>query len=227
MKRSSFPALLVAALAVLASSACGGAARSSADLQALAARNRQPHSPADARFMTAMIPHHAQAVLFAGWAESHEAGRAVRVFCARMVVAQSDEIVTMRSWLGDRGEEVPDAEYAPAAMLRGAEHVTMMPGMLTEQQLAELDGARGADFDRLFLTYMIPHHEGALSMVDELFSSYGGAQNDFVFKLASDIYADQQIEIERMQMLLAANPRSDHARDLSDSLLLPPTFPIL
>ena len=211
MKRSSFPALLVAALAVLASSACGGAARSSADLQALAARNRQPHSPADARFMTAMIPHHAQAVLFAGWAKSHEASRAVRVFCARMVVAQSDEIVTMRSWLGDRGEEVPAAEYAPAATPRGAEHVTMMPGMLTEQQLAELDGTRGADFDRLFLTYMIPHHEGALSMVDELFSSYGGAQNDFVFKLASDIYADQQIEIERMQMLLAANPRSDHA----------------
>ncbi len=211
MKRSSFPALPVGALVVLACSACGGAARSSADLQALAARNRQPHSPADVRFMTAMIPHHAQAVLFAGWAESHGASQGVQIFCARMVVAQRDEIVTMRSWLGDRGEHVPAAEYVRAAIPMGAEGVAMMPGMLTEQQLTELDGARGADFDRLFLTYMIPHHQGALSMVDELFGSYGGAQNDFVYKLASDIYADQQIEIARMQILLSADPRSDRA----------------
>ena len=209
MKRSSFQTLLVTAVAVLASSACGGAARSSADLQALAARNRQPHSPADARFMTAMIPHHAQAVLFAGWAESHHASRAVQVFCARMVVAQSDEIVTMRSWLSDRGEDVPAAEYMRSATPTGAGHATMMPGMLTEQELAELDRASGADFDRLFLTYMIPHHEGALSMVDQLFGSYGGAQNDFVFKLASDIYADQEIEIERMRLLLEAFSRGD------------------
>ena len=206
MQRSCCPTLLVTVLAVLASSACAGAARSSADLQALAARNRQPHSPADARFMTAMIPHHAQAVLFAGWAESHGASRAVRVFAARMVVAQSDEIVTMCSWLRVRGEPVPAAEYAPRATPSGAEPAAMMPGMLTEQQLAELDNARGADFDRLFLTYMIPHHEGALSMVDTLFTSYGGAQNDFVFKLASDIYADQEIEIERMHVLLAQYP---------------------
>ena len=180
--------------------------RSSAELQALAARNRQPHSAADVRFMTAMIPHHAQAVLFAGWAESHGASRAVQVFCARMVVAQSDEIVTMRSWLGVRGEPVPAAAYQRAATATSSEPSTLMPGMLTDEQLAELDGARGADFDRLFLEYMIPHHEGALSMVDVLFTSYGGAQNDFVFKLASDIYADQEIEIERMHLLLAAYP---------------------
>ncbi len=206
MQRSSCATLLVAALTVLASSACGGAARSSADLQALADRNRQPHSPADARFMTAMIPHHAQAVLFAGWAESHGASRAVQVFSARMVVAQSDEIVTMRSWLRIRGEPVPAAEYAPPVAPSGAEPAPMMPGMLTGQQLADLDAARGADFDRLFLTYMIPHHEGALSVVDTLFTYYGGAQNDFVFKLASDIYADQEIEIERMHVLLAEYP---------------------
>ena len=209
MKRSSFQALLVAALAVLASSACGGTARSAADLQALALLNRQPYSPADARFMTAMIPHHAQAVLFAGWAESHEASQAVQVFCARMVVAQSDEIVTMRSWLSERGENVPVAEFVRGSMAGGADPASMMPGMLTEPQLAELDSARGAEFDRLFLTYMIPHHQGALSMVDELFGSYGGAQNDFVYKLASDIYADQEIEIERMQILLAEYPRDD------------------
>ncbi len=206
MKRPCSSILLVAAIAVLASSACGGAVRSSAELQALAARNRQPHTAADVRFMTAMIPHHAQAVLFAGWAESHGASRAVQVFCARMVVAQSDEIVTMRSWLGVRGEPVPAAAYQRAATATSPEPGAMMPGMLTDEQLAELDGARGADFDRLFLEYMIPHHEGALSMVDVLFTSYGGAQNDFVFKLASDIYADQEIEIERMHLLLAAYP---------------------
>jgi uncharacterized protein (DUF305 family) len=77
--------------------------------------------------------------------------------------------------------------------------------MLSEAELTELDNARGADFDRLFLTYMIPHHQGALSMVGELFDSPRGAQNDFVFKLASDIHADQEIEIERMQVLLAGN----------------------
>ena len=77
-----------------------------------------------------------------------------------------------------------------------------MSGMLTEAQLNELDNARGADFDRLFLKYMITHHEGALAMVDELFSSYGGAQNDFIFKLASDMYADQTTEIEHMQVIL-------------------------
>jgi len=209
MKRPPSQIFLVAALAALASSACGGTARSAADLQALALLNRQPHSPADARFMTAMIPHHAQAVLFAGWAESHEASQAVQVFCARMVVAQSDEIVTMRSWLRERGENVPAAEFARGSMRGGGGPASAMPGMLTESQLSELDRAYGAEFDRLFLTYMIPHHQGALSMVDELFGAYGGAQNDFVYKLASDIYADQEIEIERMQILLAAYPRDN------------------
>lgn len=209
MKRPPSQIFLVAALAALASSACGGTARSAADLQALALLNRQPHSPADARFMTAMIPHHAQAVLFAGWAESHEASQAVQVFSARMVVAQSDEIVTMRSWLRERGENVPAAEFVRGSMRGGGDPASMMPGMLTEPQLSELDRAYGAEFDRLFLTYMIPHHQGALSMVDELFGAYGGAQNDFVYKLASDIYADQEIEIERMQILLAEYSRDN------------------
>ena len=209
MKRPPSQIFLVAALATLSSSACGGTARSAADLQALALLNRQPHSPADARFMTAMIPHHAQAVLFAGWAESHEASQAVQVFSARMVVAQSDEIVTMRSWLRERGENVPAAEFVRGSMRGGGDPASMMPGMLTEPQLSELDRAYGAEFDRLFLTYMIPHHQGALSMVDELFGAYGGAQNDFVYKLASDIYADQEIEIERMQILLAEYSRDN------------------
>jgi uncharacterized protein (DUF305 family) len=155
--------------------------------------------------MTNMIPHHAQAVLFAGWAESHQASSAIQIFCARMVVAQQDEIVTMRSWLLERDEPAPPAEYSRMRMPAGADHQAM-PGMLTEAQLNELDHARGSDFDRLFLKYMIPHHEGALSMVDGLFGSYGGAQNDFIFKLASDMYADQTTEIEHMQLMLATYP---------------------
>ena len=200
MKRSYSPVLLLAAFVVSLAS-CGGAARSAADLEALAARNRQGHSPADVRFMANMIPHHAQAVLFAGWAESHEASSSIKIFCARMVVAQRDEIVTMRSWLLERDEPAPPAEYSRMRMPADMDHHAMS-GMLTEAQLNELDNARGADFDRLFLKYMITHHEGALAMVDELFSSYGGAQNDFIFKLASDMYADQTTEIEHMQVIL-------------------------
>lgn len=88
----------------------------------------------------------------------------------------------------------------------GRDQAAVMPGMLTEEQLTALDEASGVDFDRAFLTYMIPHHEGALSMVDQLFDSYGGAQDDFVFKLASDIYADQTTEIAHMREMLAAYP---------------------
>jgi uncharacterized protein (DUF305 family) len=194
---------VVVVVALATTSACGAASRTNAEMEALAARNRQPHTPADTRFMTMMIPHHAQAVLFGGWAESHDAGRAVGVLAARMVVAQKDEIDTMRTWLRDRGEPVPPAEYSRGA---GGDHATM-PGMLTEAQLDELDAARGAEFDRLFLTYMIPHHEGAIQMVDELFASNGGAQDDFVFKLASDLAADQEIEIERMRVMLEEYPQ--------------------
>ena len=204
MRQSTSAARALLALALLTASACGGAARTTAEMEALAARNRQPHSPADVRFMTGMIPHHAQAVLFAGWAESHGASSSIQIFCARMVVAQQDEIVTMSEWLRERGEPVPPPVYMrmPAAEAGPP----MMVGMLTEEQLSELDDARGADFDRLFLTYMIPHHEGAVMMVDELFASQRGAQNDFIFKLASDISADQTIEIERMEGILATYP---------------------
>ncbi len=205
MNRSVSSAVVLALLVAGTSAACGGAGRSTADMYALAERNRRPHSPADARFMTSMIPHHAQAVLFAGWSESHGAGRAVRVFSARMVVAQQDEIVTMRTWLADHGEPVPPGGYMRMSD-GGRDQAAVMPGMLTEEQLTELDEASGVDFDRAFLTYMIPHHEGALSMVDQLFDSYGGAQDDFVFKLASDIYADQTTEIAHMREMLAAYP---------------------
>lgn len=86
----------------------------------------------------------------------------------------------------------------------GARHVMLMPGMLTSTQMHQLDAARGTDFDRLFLTYMMQHHRGALSMVQDLFGSYGAAQDDYVFKFASDVNVDQTTEIGRMQQMLAA-----------------------
>ena len=164
---------------------------------------RQPYSEADVDFMSGMIPHHAQAVLIAGWAGSHGAGPEVRTLCERIVVAQRDEIETMRTWLRDRGQEVPAANATHHRMkMNGVEHDMLMPGMLSPEQLAELDKARGPEWDRLFLAAMIRHHEGALKMVEDLFASYGALQDDDVYKFVSDLYADQTTEIDRMQKML-------------------------
>lgn len=165
---------------------------------------RQPYSSADVDFMAGMIPHHAQAVLIAGWAASHGARPDVRVLCERMVVGQRDEIEFMRTWLRDRGQTVPDANATHHRMkMSGVEHDMLMPGMLSAEQLAQLDKARGGEWDRLFITFMIRHHEGALKMVADLFASHGALQDDDVYKFASDMDADQTIEIERMQQMLA------------------------
>ena len=86
--------------------------------------------------------------------------------------------------------------------MNGMEHDMLMPGMMTDEQMAALDKARGPEFDRLFLTGMIGHHQGAIDMVDVLFKSYGAAQDELVFKFASDVYADQSTEIDRMQQML-------------------------
>jgi uncharacterized protein (DUF305 family) len=165
---------------------------------------RAPYNAADVDFMSGMIPHHAQAVLIAGWAGSHGARPDVRVLCERIVVAQRDEIEFMRNWLRDRQEPVPDANATHHRMkMNGVEHDMLMPGMLTAEELTQLDKARAADWDRLFLTSMIRHHEGAIKMVDDLFDSYGALQDDDMYKFASDMYADQTTEIERMQKMLA------------------------
>jgi uncharacterized protein (DUF305 family) len=109
----------------------------------------------------------------------------------------------MRNLLRDRGEHVPAANATHHRMkMHGVEHDMLMPGMLTPEQLAELEKARGSDWDRLFLRAMIRHHEGAIKMVDDLFASHGALQDEDVYKLASDIYADQSTEIERMQKML-------------------------
>ena len=159
----------------------------------------RPYSPADVHFLQGMIPHHAQAVVMAGWAPTHDASPAVRALCERIVVAQTDEIAFMQRWLRERGETVPDGGV-------GHSHAgPLMPGMLTAEQLAELDRARGSEFDRLFLTYMIQHHEGAITMVETLFGAHGAAQDEDIFKFAVDVNADQTSEIDRMRSMLAAH----------------------
>jgi uncharacterized protein (DUF305 family) len=204
LRRSSIPVvLLVLALPALTSAAEQGPAPAS-DPKPRPDLVRQPYSAADVEFVSGMIPHHAQAVLIAGWAASHGARADLRVLCERMVVAQRDEIDWMRNWLRDRGEVVPDANATHHRMkMNGVDHDMLMPGMLTPEQLAELDKARGADWDRLFVAGMIRHHRGALQMVDDLFESHGALQDDDLFKFASDLYADQTTEIEFMDKLLS------------------------
>jgi uncharacterized protein (DUF305 family) len=210
--RSQRLQLLVACLiVVLACASSADASRQSAQTAEPKPRPdlvRQPFSPADVDFMSGMIPHHAQAVLIAGWAASHGARPDVRILCERMVVAQRDEIELMRTWLRDRGQKVPDANATHHRMkMGGMEHDMLMPGMLSAAELAQLDKARNAEWDRLFLTFMIRHHEGALKMVDDLFESHGALQDEDMYKFASDMYADQLIEIERMQKMLAVKSR--------------------
>ena len=164
---------------------------------------RQPYSTADVDFMAGMIPHHAQAVIMAGWAPSHGARADVKILCEKIVVAQRDEITFMRNWLRDRGQEVPDATSTKHKMkMDGMEHDMLMPGMLTDEEMAALDKARGPEFDRLFLIGMIKHHQGAITMVNDLFAANGSMQDDDVYKFASDVFADQSTEIERMQQML-------------------------
>ncbi len=166
---------------------------------------RLPYTDADVDFMSGMIPHHAQAVIMAGWAPSHGARTDVAILCERIVVAQRDEIAMMQMWLRDRGQLVPDASSTRHRMkMNGVEHDMLMPGMLTDEEMAALDRARGPEFDRLFLVGMIKHHQGAIDMVDVLFKAYGAAQDETVFRFASDVYADQSIEIDRMNRMLEA-----------------------
>jgi uncharacterized protein (DUF305 family) len=164
---------------------------------------RPRYSAADVQFMTGMIVHHAQAVLIAGWAATHDASPAVRVLCERIVVGQRDEIAVMQRWLRERHQTVPEADPRGATM-PGMDHPMLMPGMLTAAQLAQLDAARGPEFDRLFLTFMIQHHRGALTMVRELVDTPGAARDGPLFQIASDVSADQSAEIDRMSRMLAA-----------------------
>jgi uncharacterized protein (DUF305 family) len=163
-----------------------------------------PYTKADVEFMQGMIPHHAQAVKMCTMAPTHAGKREVKLMCERMLISQRDEIHIMRVWLLDRGQYVPpaDATHHKMTMPGGMSHDMLMPGMLSDAEMAQLDKARGAAWDRLFLTFMIRHHQGAIKMVEDLLESPGGAQGDDVYAFTSDIFADQTAEIERMQKLL-------------------------
>lgn len=197
--------LLVAAIgaSACASATAGTTATASAPVSNSAADStRQSYTAADVRFMSNMIGHHAQAIQIARWAETHHASSQLKILTGRIINAQRDEIALMQQWLRERQQPVP--EVSETGMMVGHDsHSMHMPGMLTEEQLAQLDQARGKEFDRLFLTFMIKHHQGAVTMVKELVSSEGAALDDTVFKLASDISADQTTEIDRMQQMLA------------------------
>lgn len=176
---------------------------SAAIAQARADSLRHPYTEADVRFMSGMIHHHAQAIVMSRWAPTHGASPAVQRLADRIINAQQDEILTMQTWLRDRRQVVPDATPTGMKMsMDGMDHEMLMPGMLTTEQMKQLDGARGPEFDRLFLTYMIQHHKGAVSMVKDLFDSYGAGQDEVVFKFASDVNVDQTTEIARMEKLL-------------------------
>lgn len=166
---------------------------------------RRPYTAADIEFMSGMISHHAQAVKMANWAESHGASKSVQIFCGRVAMAQTAEIGLMSSWLKDRNQPVPEPDpRGMKMMMNGQEMIMAMPGMLTAEQMKQLDAARGADFDRMFLTFMIQHHRGAIQMVDTLFNTPGAGQDEIVFKFANDVQADQSTEIDRMQQMLVA-----------------------
>lgn len=170
-------------------------------------RTARAFTAGDVEFMSGMIPHHAQAIVMAGWAASHGARADIKLFAEKIVVSQRDEIHMMRGWLAERGQTVPDSTATKHVMkMNGAVHEMLMPGMLSDEEMAALDKARGSTFDRLFLTGMIRHHQGAINMVHELFSKSGAGQEQTVFRFASDVEADQQAEIQRMQIMLETVP---------------------
>jgi uncharacterized protein (DUF305 family) len=174
---------------------------------------RARHTTADVHFMSGMIAHHAQALLMARLAATHGASEPVVLLAARISSAQQDEIEAMQSWLRERGQPVPEPHIAGTTLtVHGADHAMHTRGMLTAAQLRELDAARGRDFDRLFLLFMIEHHRGAVAMVRELFASHGAARDPALFRLASEIQADQTAEIARMLRLLAELSASTEPR---------------
>lgn len=177
----------------VATAACGGATA-----QAQSAPGPR-HGEADVRFVTGMVAHHAQALEMVALVPERATRDDVRMMAERIAVSQRDEIALMERWLKARGQPVPSADSAHAH--HGPGHA--MAGMLTPEEMRSLAASSGAEFDRLFLELMIRHHEGALAMVAELFGTPGGGQESAVFHIASEVDADQRMEIDRMRTMLA------------------------
>ncbi len=210
---------LIAAGTLLAIAACARPATTAHRMGPEAARERAradslkyPYTQADVDFMTGMIHHHAQALVMSRLAPSRGAGPAVIRLTERIINAQNDEILSMQTWLGDRGHPVPQVDSMgkvtvpndPHAM-HGGSHA-MMPGMLSDEQMAQLEAARGEQFDQLFLQFMIQHHRGAVAMVRTLYATPGAGQEETIFKFASDVEVDQSTEISRMLSMLYESP---------------------
>ena len=193
----------IAPILALGAALAGAAATAGAQ----AAPPPKNYTPADVHFMAGMIGHHAQAIAMAKWAPTHGAGPAVRVLCERIVVAQTAEIAMAQRWLREHGEYVPPADPR-GHIMPGMYQPMLMPGMLTPPQMSQLDSARGAQFDRLFLTFMIQHHQGAITMVQQLLAVPGAAQDGPIFRFASDVNADQTTEINRITLMLDDLKRS-------------------
>lgn len=160
-----------------------------------------PHSAADVQFMQGMIPHHAQALEMAALVEGRTDRQEIKLLAHRIALSQRDEIALMQRWLAARNEP-PGDEHAHHAH---GDHA-YMPGMLTSTDMERLGAARETAFDRLFIEYMIRHHEGALTMVRDLFKAPDGGQEPELYQFAAHVEADQQMEIERMRRLLATMP---------------------
>jgi uncharacterized protein (DUF305 family) len=157
-----------------------------------------PHNAGDTRFMQGMIGHHQQALEMAALVYQSSQSDEMKLLAKRIEVSQIDEINMMKDWLTARRESLPD-EHAHHA----GDHA-LMPGMLTQAEMKRLASAKGAEFDRLFLEGMIKHHIGALTMVKALFETPGAGQDAEIFAFASDVDADQSMEIDRMAAMLAA-----------------------
>jgi uncharacterized protein (DUF305 family) len=165
-----------------------------------------PRSQADVEFMQGMIMHHLQAVEMTALIASHTENQELQSLRARISSSQSDEIRFMKRWLAARGEPVSIATRGMPGMDMSREPMALMPGMLTAEQMEALRKAKGAEFDRLFLTGMIQHHNGALIMVKDLFDAAGAGQDAELFNFASDVDNGQRAEIRIMQGMLERKP---------------------
>ena len=168
-----------------------------------------PLSRADVEFMQGMIMHHAQAVEMTAWIDSHTENKELRSLGARISSSQSDEIRFMKRWLATRGEPISMSMPGMPDMDMSGKPMALMPGMLSPQQMDGLRRAKGAQFDRLFLTGMIQHHEGALTMVKDLFDTAGAGQDAEIFDFANDADNTQRAEIKIMQGMLQKQPSEE------------------
>lgn len=153
------------------------------------------YTEADVRFMQGMIAHHAQAIYMSRLAEARQANARLQRFALKIDQSQTTEIEQMQGWLRAHGQYVPDTS---------SYHTVFMTGMLTKEQMAELDRATGPEFDRVFLRLMIQHHEGALLMVKELFATPRAGQDVDISVFANDVVSVQTAEIGVMRQMLAS-----------------------